>query len=139
VKRRRPRPEILLFGAGVLGDGFGTFGDGVLGQLPGQQQTYSSLDFPTGDGGTFVVMGQTGRFGGDAFEDVVDETVHDAHRLARDAGIGMDLLQDLVDVDGIALLPPALLFFVGFGNILLGFSSLLRCFTTCLRRHVELL
>jgi len=42
--------RINLFGAGVLGNGFGTFTDGVLGQFTGQQEADSGLDFPTGNG-----------------------------------------------------------------------------------------
>jgi hypothetical protein len=96
--------EKHLFRTGVLGDGFGTFGDGVLGQLTGQQQTHGSLNFSASDRRTFVVVCQTGSFSGDTFEDVVHETVHYAHSLTRDTGVGMDLFQHLVDVDGIALL-----------------------------------
>ena len=36
--------------------------------------------------------------GGDALEDVVDERVEDEHGLVGDAGVGVDLLEDLVDV-----------------------------------------
>ncbi|XP_044139848.1 uncharacterized protein LOC122930482 [Bufo gargarizans] len=81
------------------------FGDGVLGQLSGQQQAHGGLDLPGGDGGALVVVSQAGGFPCDALEDVVDEGVHDAHGLGGDAGVGVHLLQHLVDVDGIALLP----------------------------------
>lgn len=94
-----------LLGAGVLGDGFRSLGNGVLGQLAGQKQTHSGLDLPGGDGGTLVVVSQAGRLAGDALEDVVHEGVHDTHRLGGDSGVGVDLLQHLVDVDGVALLP----------------------------------
>jgi len=70
-----------LFGARIFGDGFGTLTDCVLGQLAGQQEADGGLDFPTGDGRTLVVVSQTTGFGSDAFEEIVDETVHDAHRL----------------------------------------------------------
>ena len=40
-----------LLGAGVLGDGLGALGHGVLGQLPGQQEAHGGLDLPGGDGG----------------------------------------------------------------------------------------
>jgi len=53
----------------------------VLGQFTGQQETDGGLDFPTGDGRALVVMGKTTGFRGDAFEQIVDETVHDAHGL----------------------------------------------------------
>ena len=97
--------SIDLLAAGVLGDGLGTLGDGVLGQLAGQEQTDGGLDFAGGDGGAAVVVGETGGLGGDALEDVVDEAVHDGHGLAGDAGVGVNLLQHLVHVDGVALLP----------------------------------
>ena len=124
-----------LLGAGVLGDGFGSFRDGMLGQLSGQKESDSSLDFATGDGRSLVVVGQTRRFGSDAFEDVVDEAVHYAHGLRRDASVWVDLLQHFVDVNGIALLPRALLLLVSFGNVLLGLTGLLGGFSTHFGRH----
>ncbi len=42
---------------------------------------------------------------GDSLEDVVDKWVHDAHCLAWDTSIGVDLLQHFVDVDSIGFLP----------------------------------
>jgi len=107
----------------------------VLGQLSGQKETDSSLNFATGDGRSLVVVGQTRRFGSDAFEDVVDEAVHDAHRLRRDASVRVDLLQHFIDVNGIALLPLALLLLVSFGNVLLGLTGLLGGFSTHFGRH----
>ncbi|KAF4527836.1 hypothetical protein B566_EDAN014637 [Ephemera danica] len=62
-------------------------------------------------------VGQTAGFGGDTLEDVVDESVHDAHGLAGDSGVGVDLLQHLVDVDSVALLPALpLALLVGLGD-----------------------
>ena len=115
-----------LLGAGVLGHGLGSLGDGVLGQLSGQEEPHGGLDFPGGDGGPLVVVGQTGGLGGDPLEDVVDKGVHDAHGLGGDTGVGVDLLQHLVDVDGVGLLPflvPLLL--VSLGDGLLGLAGLL--------------
>ena len=92
-----------LLGAGVLGYSLGSLRDGVFGQLSGQDQTDGCLDFPAGNGGTLVVVGKTGSFTGNTLEDIVDERIHDAHSLAGDTSVGVDLLQDLVDVDGITL------------------------------------
>ena len=39
--------------------------------------------------------------------------------------VGVDLLEDLVDEDGIRFLPPALLFLVALGDGLLGLTALL--------------
>jgi len=95
-----------LLGAGVLGHSLGALTDGVLGQFSRQKQTDSGLDFSAGDGGPTVVVGQTGGLGSDPLEDVVDKRVHDAHGLAADASVGVNLLHHLVDVDGVALPPP---------------------------------
>ena len=57
-------------------------------------------------------MGKSGSIGGDALKDVVHERVHDAHGFAGDTSVRVNLLQHLVDVDGIAFLslsPPLLL------------------------------
>jgi len=89
-------------------------------------QADSSLDFPASDGVLLVVVGQAGGFGGNALKDVVDKRVHDAHGLGGDAGVGVHLLQHLVDVDGVALLaalPPLL--GVSSGGLTLGGRLLL--------------
>ena len=83
----------------------------MLGQLSGQEQTDSSLDFPRGDGRFLVVVGQTRSFTGNTFEDIVDEGVHDAHCFAGNSSVGVNLLQNFVNVDGIA--------FFTFGSSLL--------------------
>ena len=55
---------------------------------------------------------------GDLLEDVVDERVHDGHRLGGDAGVRVHLLQDLVDVDLVG-------FGLGLASNLLGARGLL--------------
>lgn len=102
-----------LLRAGVLGNGFRAFADSVLGQFTGKQEPHRGLDFPARDGRPLVVVGQARSFGCDTFENIVDEAVHDAHRLGGYSRVGVDLLQHLVDVDGVALLPPPLLLLVG--------------------------
>ena len=107
-------PGGALLAASVLGHGFGTLADCVLAQLAGQVQTDGCLDLATGDGVFLVVVRQTGRLRGDTLEDVVHERVHDAHGLAGDASVGVDLFQHLVDVDRVALLTCLSLFFAAF-------------------------
>ncbi len=51
------------------------------------------------------------------------------------SGLGVDLLQHFEDVNGVALLPLALLLLVSFGNILLGLAGLLRSFPAYFRGH----
>ena len=109
---------------GVLGHSLGTLGHGVLGQLTGEEQPDGGLDFPGGDGGPLVVVGKTGSLSGDSFEDIVDERIHDGHGLGGNTGIGVNLLEDLVDVDGVRftpLLPP---FLVSLGDGFLGLTGL---------------
>ena len=126
-----------LLGGGVLGDSLGALGHGVLGQLTGEEQTDGGLDLPRGNGGPLVVVSQTAGLGGDALEDVVHERVHDRHGLGGDASVGVDLLQDLVDVDAVGFLPPALLLLITLGDRLLGLSGLLGGLSGGLGRHVE--
>ena len=114
-----------LLGAGVLGDGLGALRDSVFGQLSGEEETDSSLDFPGGDGGPLVVVGQTASLGGDTLKQIVDKGVHDGHGLGGDSGVGVDLLQHLVDVDGVGFLPLLLFLLVALGDVLAGLASLL--------------
>lgn len=119
-----------LLGACVLSDRLRPFRNGVLGQFSGKQQSNGSLDLPTGDRTALVVVGQSRRFGGDSIEDVVHEGIHDRHGLAGDTGVGMDLLEDFVDVDGEGFLPALLpLFFVTGSYSFLGLTGLFNGFT----------
>ena len=117
--------KLNLLGAGVLGDGLGSLRDGVLGQLSGQEETDGGLDLARGDGGPLVVVSQTASLGGDALEDVVDEGVHDGHGLGGHSGVGVHLLQHLVDLDGVGFLPLLLALLVTLGDVLLGLTGLL--------------
>ena len=125
-----------LLGAGVLGDGLGAFRHGVLGQLSGQKETDGRLDFPGRDGRAFVVVGQTGRLSGDALENVVDEAVHDRHGFRGDSRVGVDLLQNFVDVSGVALRPFLAPLLIALHDVLLGLPGLLRCLSADFGRHI---
>ena len=126
-----------LLGAGVLGNSLGSLRDSVLGKLSWKEKPDSSLDLPGGDGGPLVVVGKTGGLGGDALEDVIDEGVHDGHSLGADASVGVDLLEDLVDVDRVRFLPLlAFLLAISLGDGLGGLTGLLGSFSGGLGRHV---
>ena len=84
----------------------------MLGQFTGQEEADSSLDLPTGDGGAIVVVGETGSLTGDALEQIVDEAVHDAHGLAGNTSVRVDLFHDFVNVDAVAFSPLSLSFLV---------------------------
>ena len=90
-------------GTAELGHGLGTLGHGVLGKLTGKHEADGGLDLSGGEGGLLVVGGELTSLVGDALEDIVDEGVHDGHTLLGDTGIGVDLLEDLVDVRAVAL------------------------------------
>ena len=128
-----------LLRAGVFGDGFGAFTDSVLGKFSRKEEPDSGLDLPRCDGGSLVVVSQTRSFGSDAFENVVDEAVHDAHGFAGHTSIWMYLLQNLVDIDSVrflALAVPLLLVtladvFGGFARFLDGLSASFRCHCDC--------
>ena len=66
-----------LLRSGVLRDRFGTLAHSMLGQFSGQEKTDSCLYFTAADCRFLVVLRQARCFGGDSFEDVVDEAVHD--------------------------------------------------------------
>ena len=75
----------------------------MFAQLAGQVKTDGCLDLTASDGMFLVVVRQTRRLSGDTLKDIVYERVHDAHGLAGDASVWMDLFQDLVYVDRITL------------------------------------
>jgi hypothetical protein len=125
-----------LFRASVLRDGLGALRYGVFSQLSREKKPHRSLDLSAGNGRSLVVVSQTRRLVGDAFEDVVDKAVHDRHGFATDAGIGVNLTQHFVNVDTVrflSLLPP---FLVG-GRLFLSLCGLLNSFTRWFERHNE--
>ncbi len=113
-----------LLGAGVFGDGLGSLGDGVFREFARQKQTDGGLDFPTGDRRSLVVVSESGRFGGDPFEDVIHERVHDRHGLRADSGVGVNLLEDIVDVAGVGFLPLPFALLVPSASCFLGLCGL---------------
>ena len=84
----------------VFGDGFGSFWDCVSCQLSGKDELDCWLDFPWWESSSLVESNQLWSFSGDSVEGVVDEWVHDVHGFLGDSNVGVDLLEDFVDVDG---------------------------------------
>lgn len=76
----------------------------MLGKFAGQDQANRGLDLSGRDGGLLVVRGKLGCLSGDSLEDVIDKRVQDGHGTVGDTSVGVDLLQDLVDVGGVGLL-----------------------------------
>ena len=112
--------RVIGLGGRELGDGLGALRHGVLGKLTGKHEADGGLDLARREGGLLVVGGELSSLAGDALEDVVDERVHDAHALLADAGVGVDLLEHLVDVGGVGFhaLLAALLLVAGGGDLL---------------------
>ena len=125
-----------LLGAGVFGYSLCTLRNGVLGQFTGEEKTDSGLDLPGGDSRSLIVVSETGGLSGDSLEDIVDKAVHDGHSFAADTGVGVDLLQHLVDVDAVAFLPPLSLLLVS-DTCGLCLTGLLGAFRTYFRWHVD--
>jgi hypothetical protein len=100
-----------------LGDGLGSLGNGVLGKLTRKHEANGGLDFSGRKGRLLVVGGELSGLSGDALEDIVDEGVHDGHSLLGDTCVGVDLLEDLVDVGGVRF--DSLLLFLSSGSGLL--------------------
>ena len=125
----------------------------MLGKFSWQKEANSCLDLTRSDGGPrtkqsapceakalivpLVVMGQLAGFSSDPLEEIIDKGVHDGHGLGGDTGVGVHLLEDLVDVDGVRLLPPlVLLLLVSLGDGLLGLARLLGGLSGGFGRHV---
>lgn len=121
-----------LLATGVLGYGFSSLAHSMLWQFTGQKKSHSRLDLARADCASLVVVSETGGFAGNSLEDIIYKGIHDAHGFAWDAGIWMNLSQNLVDVDWIAFpssLSP-LLFVTGCS-----LSAELLRFLCCFRSH----
>ena len=102
--------EELVVGGLVLGDSLGSLRDSVLDEITTKGELDCSLDLTGGDGGPLVDLGKTASLGSDPLKQVVGHGVEDAHGLGMDTNVGVDLLQNPLDVDGVGLLPlPSLL------------------------------
>ncbi len=110
----------------VFGDGLGALRNGVPGELSGEDELDSRLDFAGGESSPLVEADELGALSGDSVEGVVNEGVHDVHGLLADADVGVHLLQDLVDVDGEGLNSSSSGFLVSSGS--LGLSRFLSHF-----------
>jgi len=100
---------VCCLGRREFGHGLGSLGNGVLGEFTREHEPDSSLDLTGRESCLLVVGGELTSLGGNALKDIVDEGVHDGHTLLADTGIGVHLLEHLVDVRRIrfdALLVP---------------------------------
>lgn len=56
------------------------------------------MDFPASQRLLLTVTDELNGLSGQAVEHIINEAVHDRHRLLGDPNIGMDLLEDLINV-----------------------------------------
>ncbi len=70
----------------------------MLGKFPRKHKADCSLNFARREGRFLVVASQFASLGCNAFKYIIDERVHNGHAPLADSGIGVDLLQHLVDV-----------------------------------------
>ena len=107
----------VLLNGGVLRDGLGALGNGVLGQLAGKNETNSSLNFAGRHSCSLTVTSEATGLRGNPAEDVVHERVHDAHSLGTDPSLAVNLLENTVDVDAITLLACTLALLLSSSNL----------------------
>lgn len=93
----------------------------MSGQLSGEDEFDSGLNFPRGESSSLVESDEFGSLSGDSVESVMNERVQDIHGLLGDADVGVHLLEDFVDVDGEGLNSSSSGFLVSDGS--LGFSG----------------
>lgn len=74
----------LLLAPGVLNKRLDSLGHSLLSQFPWQQQEHSSLDLLGSDGRGLVLIHQAGCLPSNV---LIDERVHNAHCLRRNAGL----------------------------------------------------
>jgi len=85
-----------------FGHGLGSFGNGVLGKLTRQVEPNRSLNLSRSNNFLLIDTGKVLRFDHNAKEQVLNEVVHDLHRLHAQPRIGVHLLEHFVYVRGIA-------------------------------------
>ena len=96
-----------------LGHSLGALGDGVLGELAGEDEADGRLDLAATECLRLREAADVGGLVADALEEVRDEVAHDSHALGRNARVRVHLLKDLVDVGGVRLLRLLLSFLTG--------------------------
>ena len=76
----------------------------MLGQLSGEEELHRGLHRARGHGLPLAHSHEVRRLAAESVERVVHQRVHNAHGSPGDAHVGVDLLQDLVNVKTVRLL-----------------------------------
>ena len=90
----------------VLGNSLGSLRDSVLDEVTRKDELDSGLYLTGGDGGLLVVVSKTTGLGSNPLKQIVGHGVEDTHGLGMKTSVGVDLLQNPLDVDGVGRLPP---------------------------------
>ena len=90
----------------VLGNSLGSLRDSMLDELTRKEKLDCGLDLTGGDGGLLVVVSKTTGLGSNPLKQIVGHGVEDTHGLGMKTSVGVDLLQNPLDVDGVGRLPP---------------------------------
>ena len=104
----------------VLGNSLGSLRDSVLDELTRKEELDCGLDLTGGDGGLLVVVSKTAGLGSDPLKQVDGHGVEDTHGLGMETSVGVDLLQNPLDVDGVGRLPPPRLLLLLLSNVGVG-------------------
>ena len=75
----------------------------MLGKLTRKHQPHGGLNLAGRQSRLLVVSGKLAGLASNALENIVDERVHDGHSLLANTGIGVNLLEHLVDVRAVGL------------------------------------
>ena len=102
----RLEKEELVPGSLVLGNSLGSRRDSVLDEITRKEELDCGLDLTGGDGGLLVAVSKTTGLGSDPLKQINVHGGEDAHGLGMETSVGVDLLQNPLDVDGVGLLPP---------------------------------
>ena len=100
IKKEKEFFLIILLEGG--GDGLGRLGDGVLGEVGGEDEADGGLDLGGADGRLLVGTDEGASLGSDLVEHVIDEGVEDLDRLGGEGEALLGVLVDAVD-EGVEL------------------------------------
>ena len=108
----------------VFGDSFSSFRDGMSSEFSGEEELDGGLNLTWAESSSLVESHKFGWFKSDSVEGIIDEWVHDVHRLSGDSDLGVDLLEHFVDVESECLNPPSASLFVFSGTLSSTFDGL---------------
>ena len=92
-------------GLSVLGDGLGALGHGMLGELTREAEPDSCLNLAGGNSAPLVGTRKNPSLSSETIKDILGHVLENGHSLGGNTSIGVDLLENLVNVSSVGLLP----------------------------------